>query len=66
MSNRIVVDSAVLDQLLQRQGINVKRKPPCCGKPAQPVNYKPYLKRLGYTGNIAIKTNGVITEMCSV
>ena len=61
--SRQILDSNVLDQMLKQRGFKVNHKPPCCGKPAPVRSYAQYLKKLGYTGDFAIKTNGVITEM---
>ena len=64
--SRQILDAAVLDQMLKQRGYKVETKPPCCGKPAQVKSYARYLKQLGYTGDLAIKTNGIITEICHV
>ena len=61
--SRQILDSSVLDQMLKQRGFKVTDKKPCCGKPAPIKSYARYLKQLGYSGDFAIKTNGVITEM---
>ena len=64
--SRQIVDSRVLDQMLKQRGFKVSNKKPCCGRPAQIKSYSRYLKQLGYSGDIAVKTNGVVTEMVHI
>jgi len=61
--NRVVVNSKIIDGLLKQQGVRVPQRRACCGGGAKITSYAPYLKRLGYTGRVAIKNGGVITEL---
>lgn len=61
--SRQVIDSSVIESQLRAKGIRVPSRKPCCGRPATPASYGRYLKQLGYTGKVAIKTRGVITEL---
>ena len=66
MSNRQVIDAATLDTLLKQKGMKVPARP-CCGKRATgPTSYAQYLKRLGYSGKVAIRKDGVISEIVDI
>ena len=61
--SRQVVDAAVLDSMLKQKGMRVPQRP-CCGKvDVGPTSYARYLKQLGYSGKVAVRKNGVITEI---
>ena len=61
--SRQVIDASTLDSLLKQKGIRIPQRP-CCGKRTTgPTTYGQYLKRLGYNGKIAIRKDGVITEI---
>ena len=61
-----IIDTNVLDNLLASQGIKLPKRP-CCGRSnSTPIKYANYLKRLGYTGRVAVQHKGVITEICDI
>ena len=60
-----IIDSTVIDSMLKARGIKVPRKA-CCGRQSSPIKYSRYLKQLGYTGDVAIRVRGVVTEMVHI
>lgn len=64
--SRQVIDAATLDTLLKQKGVRVPQRP-CCGKRATgPTSYAQYLKRLGYSGKVAVRKDGIITEIVNL
>ena len=66
MSNVNIIDATTLDALLKQKGMRVPQRP-CCGKRSVgATSYGQYLKRLGYTGRVAVRKDGVITEIVDI
>lgn len=66
--SRQVIDADVIVNLLKQRGIKPPTAKICCGRtqPIAPARLGRYLKMLGYTGDIAIRTNGVVTELVHI
>ena len=66
--SRQIIDASVIDAMLKQRGITPPKAKLCCGRtqPAAPVEYARYLKQLGYTGDVAVRTRGVITELVHI
>ena len=66
--SRQIIDASVIDSMLRQRGIRPPVAKICCGRtqPTTPIKYAHYLKQLGYTGDIAVKTRGIVTEIVHI
>jgi len=64
--SRQIIDAKVIESLLANRGITLPKRG-CCGKPPKfNGSYQRYLKMLGYKGDLAVRSDGIITEITHI